>query len=252
MIKVFSIESPVKETEFFQLKPEAITERVYHGAIEAYSHKVENTARRAFPVIKDVFENQSNTFENIVVPFTDGIKTIQVVANLRTAYETHGREVSVTLEKAVILAMIDDEWKEHLREMDELKQSVQNAVYEQKDPLLIYKFESFELFKQMVSRVNKEIISFLYKGVLPNDNNTSVQQERSIPAPKQPQLQATRTEVGNNNSSNQSASGNGHQRDPQTQPERVKIQPVQVEDKPGRNDPCFCGSGKKYKACHGK
>ena len=254
LIKLFSMESPVTEAEFFQLKTEAITDKVYHGAIEAYSHKIENTARRAFPVIKDVFENQSNTFENIVVPFTDGIKTIQVVTNLKTAYASHGKDVTVTLEKAVILAMIDDEWKEHLREMDELKQSVQNAVYEQKDPLLIYKFESFELFKQMVSRVNKEIISFLYKGVLPNGNNTSVQQERSIPAPKQPQLQTTRTEVGSNSTSNQSANGNGNQgqRDPQAQQERIKIQPVQVEDKPGRNDPCFCGSGKKYKACHGR
>ena len=250
-IKTFSIQSPVNEADFFRLKADDVTKAAYDGAIEAYAHKVESTSRRAMPVIKDIFESQSNTFENIVVPFTDGIKTIQVVTNLKSAYESHGREVLVTLEKAVILAMIDDEWKEHLREMDELKQSVQNAVYEQKDPLLVYKFESFELFKQMVSRVNREIISFLYKGALPNDAPTQVVHERPAPAPKAPALKAGRTEVGA-----PAAAGNanpqGGQRDAQPQQERVKIQPVQVDDKPGRNDPCFCGSGKKYKACHGK
>jgi preprotein translocase subunit SecA len=240
LIKVFSMECPVSEKDFLKLKPEEIADQVYQGAIKAYEHKSVATAAKAFPVIRDVFENQSQTFENIVVPFTDGIKTLQLVVNLKKAFETKAKEVLLTLEKSVILAMIDDEWKEHLREMDELKQSVQNAVYEQKDPLLVYKFESFELFNQMITKVNKDIISFLYKGSLPSDNPNQVQQARVQNQPRL-KLKTSRTETV--------ASGGGE--DPVRQ-ERPKQEPVRVEQKVGRNDPCPCGSGKKFKNCHGK
>ncbi|MBL7891839.1 MAG: preprotein translocase subunit SecA [Bacteroidia bacterium] len=239
LIKTFSMECPVSDQDFFGMKPDEMTDKVYHAAINAYRHKSESTAAKAFPVIKDVFENQSQTYENIVVPFTDGIKTLQVVVNLKKAYESHAREVTADMEKGVILAMIDDEWKEHLREMDELKQSVQNAVYEQKDPLLIYKFESFELFKQMINKVNKEIISFIYKGNLPSENAGQVQQARVQQRPQQ-QLKTSRSEVA-------APAANG-----EPQQERPKPQPVRVEQKTGRNDPCPCGSGKKFKNCHGK
>ena len=239
IIKVFSIECPISEADYMRLKQDDLINQLYHAAINGYEQKSESTARKAFPVIKDVYEQQSATYENIVVPFSDGIKTLQVVVGLKKAYSTHGREVITALEKGSILAMIDDEWKEHLREMDELKQSVQNAVYEQKDPLLVYKFESFELFKQMITKVNKEIISFLFKGSLPNDNQTQVQQERPNQKPQQ-QLKTGRTEVG--------ASGEAGE----ARQERPKAQPVHVEQKIGRNEPCPCGSGKKYKNCHGK
>jgi len=249
LIKVFSMECPVSEGDFLKLKADDIADKVYQSAIAVYAHKSEATATKAFPVISDVYQNQNQTYENIVVPFTDGIRNLQLIVNLKKAFDTKAKEVMLTLEKTVILAMIDDEWKEHLREMDELKQSVQNAVYEQKDPLLIYKFESFELFKQMISKVNKEIISFLYKGSLPSDNPNQVQQAR-VPSAPQQKLKMSRTEVvasGGGGGGNSSSGGGG-----EPQQERVKQQPVRVEQKVGRNDPCPCGSGKKFKNCHGR
>lgn len=237
IIRLFSMQSPVDEQEFFKSKPEELTQKIYEAVIARYNHKSEQIAAQAMPVIKNVFENQSQTFENIVVPFTDGIKTMQALVNLKKAYDSGGKEVLLTFEKGTILAMVDDEWKEHLREMDDLKQSVQNAVYEQKDPLLIYKFESFELFKQMMVRMNKEIVSFLFKGMLPGEN-APVQQVQNQQPKQQQQLQTSRQDITG-------ARANGEQ-------ERIKQQPVRAEQKVGRNDPCPCGSGKKFKNCHGK
>jgi preprotein translocase subunit SecA len=238
LIRSFSMESPVNEAEFLKLQPREITEKVYHSALENYRLKSEHIAEHSFPIVKDVYENQNSTFENIVTPFTDGIRTLQVLVNLKRAFETKGRELVLGMEKGVILALIDDAWKEHLREMDDLKQSVQNAVYEQKDPLLIYKFESFELFKQMMAKNNKDIASFLTKANLPNEQDNRVQQARAPQQQPQQKLQTSRTEV--------SAAA-------QQQPEKQKIeQVVRQEPKTGRNDPCPCGSGKKYKSCHGK
>ncbi len=129
---------------------------------------MESNAQIAFPVIKNVYEDNANKFKRIVVPFTDGIKTLKVVTDLKDAYESHGKQLVNDFEKNITLAIVDDAWKTHLRKMDELKQSVQLAVHEQKDPLLIYKFEAFELFKYMIDQVNKEVISFLFKGELPS------------------------------------------------------------------------------------
>ncbi|MGQ0827774.1 MAG: preprotein translocase subunit SecA [Bacteroidota bacterium] len=233
VIRVLSVESPVTENEFTSLNEQEVLERLYQKADAGYNNKNELIASKAFPVIKDVYENQSQNFENIVTPLSDGLKTLQVVVNLKRAYETKGRELVLGLEKGTALSMIDDAWKEHLREMDELKQSVQSTVgYEQKDPLLVYKLESFKLFKQMVSNVNKEIVSFLMRANLPNEGQ-NIQQARVQHAPKE-QVQTGRTEVSN---------------EAQNKP---KPQPVKAEQKIGRNDPCPCGSGKKYKQCHGK
>jgi preprotein translocase subunit SecA len=247
VLRVLATESPVTEQEFLKLNSQEITEKLYQKAEDNYTQKNEFIAKKAFPIIKDVYENQSQKFENIVTPITDGIKTLQVVINLKRAYETQGREVVLGAEKGTALAMIDDAWKEHLREMDELKTSVQNAVYEQKDPLIVYKFESFQLFKQMMTNVNKEMISFLMRANLPNENENTMQQARATAPKRVEQTQTSRTEVS---SSNNSA---GNQNNQNEAPVQQKIQPtVRTEQKIGRNDACPCGSGKKYKNCHGQ
>ncbi len=237
VLRVLAIESPVDENDFERFNAEDITEKLYQQAETNYINKSNYIASKSFPIIKEVYETQSQQFENIVTPMSDGIKTLQVIINLKRAYETQGRELVLGLEKGTALSMIDDAWKEHLREMDELKQSVQNAVYEQKDPLLIYKFESFELFKRMVTEVNKLIVSFLMRANLPNENQQQIQQARVQAPQRQPQTQTNRTELG------------GGEEPQQPKP---KTQPVRVEQKIGRNDACPCGSGKKFKQCHGK
>ncbi|HRH67152.1 MAG TPA: preprotein translocase subunit SecA, partial [Bacteroidia bacterium] len=181
LIRVLSIECPVSEQQFTNEKPEVITEKIFNEAQRYYKHKTQMLIERTWPFIEDVHKNQGATIQNIVVPFSDGLKGIQVVANLKKSYETRGRELAVAFERLITAAMIDDAWKEHLREMDDLKTSVQNAVYEQKDPLLIYKFESFELFKQMMDETNREIISFLFKGIIPQQDPTQVKEARPLP-----------------------------------------------------------------------
>ena len=234
LIRFLSIDCPVDETEFKALKSEDLTDKVYQIAITNYKNKSEVISQKTYPVIKDVYENQSATYQNIVIPFTDGLKTLQVVTNLKEAFESEGGNIPLSIEKGVSLAIIDESWKENLRELDDLKQSVQNATYEQKDPLLIYKFESFNLFKQMVEKVNKDIVSFLMKANLPDQ--TSVKQEQNQRVEK---LQTGRQTITSNTNNN----------NPKRQ---TKVQPVRVEQKVGRNEPCPCGSGKKFKQCHGK
>lgn len=170
LIRYFSITSPVTESEFNKLTEIELTGKVYKAALGYYQEKNGRDAREAFPIIKNVFENPNNHYERIVVPFTDGYKTLNVVTDLKKAYESEGRQLVTDFEKNITLAIVDEAWKKHLRKMDELKQSVQLAVHEQKDPLLIYKFEAFNLFKAMLDNVNKDVISFLFKGDLPNQN----------------------------------------------------------------------------------
>ena len=177
LIRFFSMSSPIAEAEFEKANPKDITDQVYKSVFEHYREKMTRNAEIAYPVIKNVYETQRDKFKRIVVPFTDGVKTLQVVTDLEEAYETEGKQLITDFEKNITLAIVDDAWKTHLRKMDELKQSVQLAVHEQKDPLLIYKFEAFELFKQMLDEVNKEVISFLFKGELPSENN-SIQEAR--------------------------------------------------------------------------
>ncbi|MDE5416607.1 preprotein translocase subunit SecA [Labilibaculum sp. DW002] len=236
LIRVLSIESPVTEEEFMKEKPEDISSKLHEIVLDAHRRKVETISKQAYPVIKDVYETKSEMYENIVVPISDGTKNFQVVTNLKKAYETEAEELVRAYEKVAILATIDDSWKEHLREMDDLKQSVQNASYEQKDPLLIYKFESFNLFKSMVEGVNKSVISSLMKGHIPLSDPEEVRQAEERKRTDMSNLKTTKEEMGRG----------GEKAEPK------KMEPVRNVQKVGRNEPCPCGSGKKFKQCHGK
>ncbi|RYJ51608.1 preprotein translocase subunit SecA [Flavobacterium petrolei] len=180
LIRYFSITSPVTESEFMKLSEMELTGKVYKATLDYYTEKTERSAREAFPIIKSVYEDKNNQFERIVVPFTDGIKSLNVVTDLKTAYESQGAQLVADFEKNITLAIVDEAWKKHLRKMDELKQSVQLAVHEQKDPLLIYKLEAFNLFRAMIDNVNKEVISFLFKGDLPAQENQQIQEAKEV------------------------------------------------------------------------
>ncbi|HEX7415485.1 MAG TPA: preprotein translocase subunit SecA, partial [Bacteroidia bacterium] len=240
LLKTFSIDAPLTKEEAAGKSANDLTSLTFESAYKHYKEKSEFVASNVLPVVTDVYKNPNNQFENIVTPFTDGIRNIQVMANLKKCYDTKGRAMVLEFEKIATLASIDDAWKEHLRELDDLKQSVQNASLEQKDPLLIYKLESYNLFKSMIAKTNKEIITFLVKGNLPQQNNANhtpqVRFDAPASQPKQPQLVESRSEGGNDD-------------EPKAKP---KQQPVRVEHKIGRNEPCPCGSGKKYKTCHGQ
>jgi preprotein translocase subunit SecA len=236
LIRYLSTESPITESEFLKLDATEITERVYNHALETYKRKSIQIAQQAYPVIKEVFEKNAHIYENIVVPISDGKRVFHILTNLKKAYETQGKELVKSFEKSIILATIDELWKEHLREMDELKQSVQTASYEQKDPLLIYKFESFELFKKMLDKNNKDTSSIIMKGHIPIKDASQVQEGR---APQR--MDSSKLKVGREDNAQQSRNENREE----------KMQPVRVEKKVGRNEPCPCGSGKKFKNCHG-
>lgn len=232
LIKYFSITSPISEEEFKKLSFQEIANTIYKEAYNYYRDKMGRSATVAFQVIKKVYEDESNKFERIVVPFTDGIKTLNVVTNLEKAYKTDGKQLITDFEKNITLAIIDDSWKTHLRKMDELKQSVQLAVHEQKDPLLIYKFEAFELFKEMMDKVNKEVISFLFKGELPSENTNQIQEARNLRRPKE-NIQTSKEEIPNSDelAAQNRAAG-------QTQGQRHHVTETIVREKPkiGRND----------------
>ncbi len=241
LLRTLSTESPVTQDEFNSLTTEDVIHKVFEKAMEGYQKKGEKIAKEIFPFIKNVFEDANNRFENIQIPISDGLRTIPIVVNLKSAYKSEGKDVMRELEKTVILAVMDDEWKEHLREMDDLRQSVQNAVYEQKDPLLIYKFESFELFKSMVVRMNKSISSFLLKSAVFVQNPSQIQEAPEL-EPQEVEYETSRSGI------EQQAQQQGGGAPPPPKPQ----QPAKAEKKVGRNDPCPCGSGKKYKNCHGK
>ncbi len=241
LMRFMSIEPAVSEDEFKSLKPDEIIDKTYQKMVESYTRKVELIAQQAFPVIKNVYEHKSHQYKNIVVPITDGKKVYQIITNLEDAYNNNGKELVKSYQKQTILANIDDSWKEQLREMDDLKQSVQNATYEQKDPLLIYKFESFNLFKVMIQKVNKEIVSTLMKGQIPISDPNQVREAQA----------AKRTDMSKYSTQKSEAPGATGEGSSQKE-EPKKAQPVRVEKKVGRNEPCPCGSGKKYKNCHGK
>ena len=230
LIRYFSMSSPITAEAFGKLSVQDIASQVYKAAFTHYREKMTRNAELAFPVIKNVYENQRDKFKRIVVPFTDGVKTLQVVTDLEKAYETEGKQLITDFEKNITLAIIDDAWKTHLRKMDELKQSVQLAVHEQKDPLLIYKFEAFELFKGMIDQVNKDVISFLFKGELPSEETSAIQEAKQTR--KKENLQTQKDEIPNldERSAQNRAAGNT-----QRQPEVVE---TIVRDKPkiGRND----------------
>ena len=178
IISNFSMTAPISEEQFSETSEDTLITKLYEALLLHYQEKTELNAQMAFPVIKEVYERPGNKFERIVVPFTDGVKSLNVVTNLKEAYESKGKHLIEDFERNITLALIDDAWKVHLRKMDELKQSVQLAVHEQKDPLLIYKFEAFELFKSMLAILNKEVLSFLIKGGLPNQSLASIQEAK--------------------------------------------------------------------------
>ena len=232
LIKYFSITSPIEEAEFTRMGAREIATKIYAEIYRHYQEKMQRNAATAFPVIKKVYEDNANKFERIVVPFTDGVKTLNVVTDLQNAYESNGKELVTDFEKNISLAIIDDAWKTHLRKMDELKQSVQLAVHEQKDPLLIYKFEAFELFKVMIDKVNKEVVSFLFKGELPTGNPNAIQEERNLRRPKE-ELQTSKEEIPNSDelAAQNRAAG-------QTQGQRPQVTETIVRERPkiGRNE----------------
>lgn len=232
LIKYFSITAPVIEEEFGKMAFEEIAQLIYKAAYEHYHKKMNRSADTAFPVIKKVYEDSANKFERIVVPFTDGIKTLNVVTDLKNAYESQGRQLVADFEKNITLAIIDDAWKTHLRKMDELKQSVQLAVHEQKDPLLIYKFEAFELFKLMIEKVNKEVVSFLFKGELPSATTQQIQEARQVRRPKE-KLKTSKEEIPNSEELAAQSRAVGQQ-----QGQRPQVTETIIREKPkiGRNE----------------
>jgi len=235
LLRVLAVDAPISEQDFLKGNPVKVSEDLYVFVREAYKRKIDQISNQAYPVIKNVFETKSETFKNIVVPIADGQKIYNIITNLEKAYNSNGEELVRSYEKSAVLAHIDDSWKEHLREMDDLKQSVQNAAYEQKDPLLIYKFESFNLFKSMIESVNKNFISTLMKGYIPLEDPNEVKQAER----KHTDLSSLETSRKNDLDS----IGDTREK---------KSQPIRVEKKVGRNDLCPCGSGKKFKNCHGK
>ncbi len=233
-VRTLSIDTPFDEETFNRESAAELANQLYQAAIDAYKRKSQQIQQRVWPVIKNVYETQGQTYTNIVIPITDGRKTYNIVTNLKRAYESEGKDLVTSIEKSISLLTIDDAWREHLREMDDLKQSVQNATYEQKDPLLIYKFESFNLFKAMIEKINSELVSIIMKGNLPIQDPEQVRQVEQRRQLDMSRFNTGRTEQGQ-----------------QQRPEDRKVQPVRVDKKVGRNDPCPCGSGKKFKNCHG-
>ena len=227
LIRYFSITSPVSESDFTKLNEMELTGKVYKATLDFYTEKTARSAREAFPIIKSVYEDPNNQFERIVVPFSDGIKSLNVVTDLKKAYDTEGAQLVADFEKNITLAIVDEAWKKHLRKMDELKQSVQLAVHEQKDPLLIYKLEAFNLFRSMLDNVNKEVISFLFKGDLPAQENQRIQEAKEVERPKD-DYQLNKDEIENSESINREAG--------QTQARQVTETIVRDQPKINRND----------------
>jgi preprotein translocase subunit SecA len=258
MLSNLGMEAPFSQSEFDSSKTDDLVYDCYKKAEAHYRAKIEDLARRAHPVIQRVHDDDTNDYENILVPFSDGIKTIQVSANINDSVATEAQSVMKALEKQVVLAVIDQHWKEHLRSMDDLRTNVQHARHEQKDPLLIYKFESYELFKQMIQKVNSEVASFLMKCTIPtNVGDQPVRQAKKIDvAPLGKTSKAGVQNIAQQNLASAAARGGvispGSPGRPQAPARPQPVAPIRTEKKTQPNAPCPCGSGKKYKKCHGK
>ena len=227
----FSIDPGFDEAFYNKAKKDDIVSALCHHMQECYQRRMQALVEKLSPIIKQVYEKQGNMYKNIAIPISDGRKVITLSVDLEKAYKSEGREVAKTLSKNIILYQIDEHWKEHLREMDDLKQSVQNAVHEQKDPKVVYKLESYNLFAQMLESLNQDVLSFLLRSFIPIKENQPSRPVQAAPA--QSRLQA-------------------HRNDLVTNGEQKAKAPVIADKKIGRNDPCPCGSGLKYKNCHGK
>ncbi len=243
MIRVFALDIPFSERELFNARHDDAVQKLFDLVYSTYKERMQRISELAYPFIKRIYEN--TRYINVAFPITDGKKTLNVVTPVKKSYENKGREVQLSIEKGITLAIIDDLWKDHLRELDELKTSVQNASYEQKDPLLIYKFESFNLFEKMLLEINREISSFLIRASLP------MREEDEMKEARQPRSQQKGLKASHDSTATDTQRAMDQAARQQTG-ERPKPQPVHVEKKVGRNDPCPCGSGKKYKNCCGR
>ena len=242
ILQTLAMEAPFTEEEFTTCRNrEELTEKTFQAAMDLFKRKTERMAQIANPVIKQVYENQGHMYENIMIPITDGKRMYNIPVNLKAAYESESKEIVKAFEKAILLYTIDEAWKENLRELDELKHSVQNASYEQKDPLLIFKLESVKLFDNMVAKINNNTISVLMRGQIPVQQPEEVKEAKPEPVQKQ---QYKEEKVDLNDASRPGATGKDTR--------EVKKEPYVAQKTVGRNDPCPCGSGLKYKNCHGK
>ncbi len=243
VLQVFAMEVPFTQEEFNGAKEQVLVDKLAEAALDTFKRKMDTLAQVAYPVIKNVYETRGQMYENILVPVTDGKKVYNIACNLKRAVETECKELIKEFEKRTLLYVIDDEWKEHLRQLDDLKQSVQNASYEQKDPLLIYKLESFNLFKTMLGNFNRRAIAILLRGQIPMQQPDEVRQAEQQRRHDYSKYRTQKDAMANP----AQAAAAGHDTRAQQKPE-----PIRVEKRVGRNDPCPCGSGKKYKNCHGK
>ena len=236
LLSCMGIDAPFSEEDFDRLKTKELADKLFEAALEHYREKARIIGEKTLPVIKNVYENQTH-FENIAIPITDGKRGMNVIVNLKKAVENGAREVNLCIEKSITLGLIDNAWKEHLRELDDLKEAVQNASYEQKDPLVIYKLESFNLFKAMLEKINEDVISFLMRADIPTQDPNTVRESRPQGIDKSKIREQRQDLLAQSHSDTQ---------------QKQVTQPIRKEVKVGRNDPCPCGSGKKYKNCHGK
>ena len=267
LFKTFAMESPFTEEEFKSMKASQLEDKLFENALQTFKRRMERMTQVANPVIKQVYEHQGAMYENIMIPVTDGKRMYNVSCNLKEAYETESKVIAKSFQKSIVLHTIDEAWKEHLREMDELRHSVQNASYENKDPLLIYKLESYNLFKTMVDTMNRKTAAVLMRGQIPVREEPT-EEEKQAMAQRQAAAQAAqqaaerqrievkqagpeqRQDMSRYRTEKTDISGNN---DPEERaPQQPKQEPVRAEKRVGRNDLCPCGSGKKYKNCHGQ
>ena len=243
-LKVLAMECPFSEDQFINTKREELEERAFQEAMAALKRKIDRIQSVAWPVIKDVEEQQGSRFERIMVPIVDGKHVYQIACNLKEAYRTEGKDVVKQFERTIMLHIIDDCWEENLRQLDELRHSVQNASYEQKDPLLIFKLESAKLFDAMVNDMNNRISAILTRAQIPGQEMQEDVQEAPAEAPAPRQNYVEHKEDLSNPEQRAAAQQDTREQQPRT--------PYVADKMPGRNDPCPCGSGKKFKNCHGR
>ncbi|MDP4630578.1 MAG: preprotein translocase subunit SecA [Flavobacteriales bacterium] len=241
LLRYFGIEAPVSQDEFISENEMNVIHSTYEAVLLAYTSRIDSLAAEAFPVIENVYRTNTQGYQNIAIPFNNGLKGIQVAVNLEKAHSSGGKEMISALEKGITLAIIDQNWKEHLRAMDDLRSNVQFAAHEQKDPLLIYKKESFDLFRTMITKTNAEIANFLLTCQLPSGTQANQAPQREVV-----RTQTVKADSGNLNQQASQAQEAGEMVSQQ------RSAPVVADPKINRNEPCPCGSGKKYKSCHGK
>jgi preprotein translocase subunit SecA len=245
LYKTLALETPVTEEEFREMKQPNLTGVIFNAAIESFKRKNDRMIQIAQPNIKRIYEDAGSKYQNIIIPISDGKKVYNISCNLKTTYETESKDIVKSFEKAIMLHSIDESWKEHLREMDELRHSVQNASYENKDPLLIYKLESFNLFKNMVDAMNRKAVSVLMRGQLHIPEQQNVREAAPERKTDYSRYRTQKDELAESRRVQGEVAGRDT-REPQ------KREPIRAEKTVGRNDPCPCGSGKKYKACCGR